>query len=110
MIFIASAWSPNMVVDDHLLVDFHKIDERTFRKYCEYAHSCMNKTSLANILGIKFNPEHVQLRAGDTLIAVHVKGGKILAYRDELPENVILEYYCYTVYSPNTHEIIEKEA
>ena len=109
MIFIASAWSPNMVVDDHCLLDFYQIDRATFKKLCPYAHSCMNKENLAKILRIKFNPEHVQLRAGDCLMVVHIKYGKLQPDAEELPRNVRLEYYCYNVYSPSTHVIVEKE-
>ena len=109
MIFISSSWSPNMVVGDHYIVDFHKIDEELFKKYSEYAHSCMNKVNLAKILNIKYNPEHVQLRSGDALIVVHIKGGKLSPHDDELPDDIVLEYYCYNVYSSTTHVIIEKD-
>ena len=109
MIFISNGWSPNMRVEDHCLLDFHKIDEATFNRYCKVARSCMNKANLAMILDIEYNPEHVQLRPGDALIAIHIKGGKLAPSDTELPENVYLEYYCYNVYSANTHVIIEKE-
>ena len=108
MIFISSAWSPNVAVDDHLILDFRKISEEKFREYSEYAHSCMNKRNLAKILDLKYNPEHVQLRPGDSLIAVHIKGGRLQNHDEELPRNVFLEYYCYTVFSPETHVINEK--
>jgi len=109
MIFIASTWSERMFASDHLLFSLDEIDEELFDKYKEYAHSCINLPNLAKILGIKYNPEHVQLRAGDCLIKVLIKGGKLHPYDEELPEDVVLEYYCYKVYSPETHVIIEKE-
>ena len=109
MIFISTSWSENMLLDDHYIFDFHEIDEKMFKKLSTDAHSCINKPNLAKILGIRYNPEHVQLRPGDSLLKVQIKGGKLSPYDDKLPENVVLEYYCYTVYSPNTHSIIEKE-
>lgn len=93
---------------DHLLVDIHQIDETLFKKYAEIAHSCIDKPQLAKILGVEYNPEHVQLRPGDSLIKVLIKGGKLSPYDDKLPENVFLEYYCYTVFDSNTHVINEK--
>jgi len=109
MIFIALAWSPNMVIDRHYLLDYHEIDQKLFHGLAEYAHSCMNKANLAKILGIKYNPEHVQLRPGDTLLTVNIKGGRLADDAEELPENVMLEFYCYNVYSAETHVIMEKE-
>lgn len=109
MIFIASSWSEKMLLSDHLIFKLDKISEETFRKYSKYATSCMNLPHLARILNIKYNPEHVQLRAGDCLIKVLIKGGKLHPYDDELPENVVLEYYCYRVFDPNTHVIVDKE-
>lgn len=108
MIFIATSWSENMLVGNHTLVSLHKIDEDLFKKLAVDAHSCIDKPNLAKILGIEFNPEHVQLRPGDALLKVLIKGGKLSPYDDKLPENVFLEYYCYNVYSPSTHVIIEK--
>lgn len=110
MIFIAAQWSEKMLVSDHLLFSLDRIDEETFNKYKEYSHSCINMYNLAKILDVKFNPEHVQLRAGDCLIRVQIKGGIIRPDDETLPNGVVLEYYCYKVYSPETHVIIEKEA
>ena len=98
-----------MVVGDHHIIDIKQISKEMFNKYSHYAHSCMNKANLAKILGIEYNPEHVQLRSGDSLITVQIKGGKLSPYDEELPEDVVLEYYCYNVYSPETHSIIENE-
>ena len=108
MIFIASAWSPKMIVGDHYLLDLHRIDRKLFDSLREYSHSCMNKSNLAKILDIEYSPEHVQLRAGDTLIEVNIRGGKLPEDAEELPRNVVLEFYCYTVYDARTHEITEK--
>ena len=108
MIFITTGWSENMLIEDHYIFDFHEIDEEMFRKLSNDAHSCINKPNLAQILGVKFNPEHVQLRPGDSLLKVQIKGGKLSPYDEELPDNVVLEFYCYTVFDPNTHVIIEK--
>ena len=109
MIFIATSWSETMLVGNHTIADVHKIDEDLFKKLAYDAHSCIDKESLANILGVEYNPEHVQLRPGDSLLKVLIKGGKLSPWDDELPENVFLEYYCYTVFSPETHVIVEKE-
>lgn len=109
MIFIARSWSPNMTIEDNLILDYHRIDEKTFKDYSAYAHSCLDKQNLARILNVEYNPEHVQLRSGDVLLAVHVKGGKLLPHMDELPADVIVEYYCYKVYSKETHVILEKQ-
>lgn len=109
MIFISSSWSENMLVGSYYIVDIHQIDEDLFKKLSVDAHSCIDKQNLAEILGIEYNPEHVQLRPGDSLLKVQIKGGKLSPYDDTLPSNVFLEYYCYTVYSPSTHEIVEKE-
>ena len=109
MIFITQKWSEKMLVSDHLLFSLDRIDEETFNKIKEYSHSCINMPNLAKILDVKYNPEHVQLRAGDCLIKVQIKGGILQPYDEELPEDVVLEYYCYKVYSPETHVIIEKE-
>lgn len=109
MIFITNYWSEQMLVSDHLIFSLDKISEDTFKKYSEYATSCMKLPTLARILGINYNPEHVQLRAGDCLIKVLIKGGKLHPYDEKLPENVVLEYYCYRVFDPNTHVIVDKE-
>ncbi|MBQ2832413.1 hypothetical protein [Methanobrevibacter sp.] len=108
MIFISSSWSENMFMPDHLLVDIHQIDEEQFKKYAEVAHSCIDKPNLSKIIGVDYNPEHVQLRPGDSLLKVLIKGGRLSPLDDELPEDVFLEYYCYTVFDPNTHVINEK--
>ena len=110
MIFIASSWSENMLVSDHLIFSLDKISEDVFKKYSQYAYSCMNMANLARILNIEYNPEHVQLRAGDCLIKVQIKGGKLRPYDEELPDDVVLEYYCYKVYNQSTHVITEKES
>lgn len=109
MIFITTQWSEKMFVSDHLLFSLDRIDEETFTKYKEYSHSCINLPNLAKILGLKYNPEHVQLRPGDALIKVQIKGGILQPYDEELPEDVVLEYYCYKVYSAETHVIKENE-
>lgn len=108
MIFISTSWSETMLVGN-TLVDLHQINEDLFKKLAVNAHSCIDKKNLAKILGVEFNPEHIQLRPGDALLKVLIKGGKLSPYDDELPENVFLEFYCYTVFDPNTHVIIEKE-
>lgn len=99
-----------MVVGGHHIIDMKELSKDMFDKYSHYAHSCMNKPNLAMILGIEYNPEPVKLRAGDALITVQIKGGKLSPYDKELPEDVVLEFYCYNVYSPSTHVIIEKES
>ena len=109
MIFISSSWSETMLVGKHTIADLHKIDEDLFKKLAVNAHSCIDKKNLARILGVKFNPEHVQLRPGDALLKVLIKGGKLSPFDSELPDDVVLEFYCYSVYSPNTHVIVEKE-
>lgn len=108
MIFISNSWSENMLVSDHLIFSLDRISEEVFHQYKEYAHSCMNHINLARILEVKYNPEHVQLREGDCLIKVQIKGGKLHDHDEEPPEDVVLEYYCYKVYSPSTHVIQEK--
>ena len=108
MIFISSSWSETMLVGNNTIANIHKIDEDLFKKLAVNAHSCIDKRNLANILGVEFNPEHVQLRPGDALLKVLIKGGKLSPYDEELPNNVFLEFYCYTVFDPNTHVIMEK--
>lgn len=108
MIFIATSWSETMFVSNHILTDLKEIDEDLFKKLAVNAYSCIDKKNLAKILGVKFNPEHVQLRPGDTLLKVVIRGGKLSPYDEELPENVFLEFYCYTVFDANTHVITEK--
>lgn len=93
---------------EHYIFDLHQINEELFRKLAKDAHSCINNPHLAKILDVDYNPEPIQLRPGDSVIKVLIKGGKLLPYNDELPENVVLEFYCYSVYSPSTHVIIEK--
>lgn len=110
MIFISSSWSERMLVGNHYLVDFHEITEDMFQKLKVDAHSCIDKPALAKILNVDYNPEHVQLRPGDILLKVQIKGGRLSPYDEELPDDVFLEYYCYNVYSPSTHVIIEKES
>lgn len=109
MIFIARSWSETMLVSDHLIFSLDKISEESFNRYARYGQSCIDMPNLARILGIEYNPEHVQLRAGDCLIKVRIKGGKLHPYDNELPDDVVLEYYCYKVFDPNTHVITEKE-
>lgn len=109
MIFIATSWSETMLIGKHTLADLHEIDEDLFKKLAVNAYSCIDKKNLARILGVKFNPEHVQLRPGDSLLKVVIRGGKLSPYDEELPEDVYLEFYCYTVFDSNTHVIVEKE-
>lgn len=108
MIFITSSWSETMLMGSNTLVDLRKIDEELFKKLAPTAYSCIDKKNLAKILGVNFNPEPVQLRPGDSLLKVLIKGGKLPPYAEELPENVFLEFYCYTVFDQNTHVITEK--
>jgi hypothetical protein len=98
-----------MLVGKHTIADIHQIDEDLFKKLAHNAHSCIDKENLAKILGVEYNPEHVQLRPGDALLKVLIKGGKLSPFDDELPDNVFLEFYCYNVYSSSTHVITEKE-
>lgn len=109
LIFIATSWSETMLVGNHTIADVHKIDEDLFKKLAVNAHSCIDKKNLAKILNVEFNPEHVQLRPGDSLLKVLIKGGKLSPYDEKLPENVFLEFYCYTVFDSNTHVIVNKE-
>lgn len=108
MIFISTYWSETMLVGDHTLAEIHQIDASIFQKLAVGAESCIDMPNLARILGVKFNPSHIQLRPGDSLLKVAIKGGKLSHHDNELPENVYLEYYCYTIYSPNTHVIEER--
>ena len=89
MIFISTIWSETMLVGEHTLVDLHQIDEEVFKKLAVDAHSCINKPNLAKILGVEFNFEHVQLRPGDALLKVVIKGGKLQPFDEELPENYL---------------------
>lgn len=107
MIFISTYWSETMLVGDHTLAEIHQIDESTFKKLAAYAESCIDMQNLAMILGVDFGLSHIQLRPGDSLLKVAIRGGKLSPNDQKLPENVYLEYYCYTIYSPDTH-IIEK--
>ena len=109
MIFISSSWSETMLVGKHTIADIHQIDGDLFKKLAHNAHSCIDKENLAKILGVEYNPEHVQLRPGDALLKVLIKGGKLSPFDDELPDDVFLEFYCYNVYSSSTHVITEKE-
>ena len=109
MIFISSSWSETMLVGKHTIADIHQIDEDLFKKLAITAHSCIDKENLANILGVEYNPEHVQLRPGDALLKVLIKGGKLSPFDNELRDDAFLEFYCYNVYSPATHVIVEKE-
>lgn len=109
MIFIATSWSETMLVGKHTIVDIHQIDEELFKKLAVNAHSCIDMKNLAEILDVNFNPEHIQLRPGDSLLKVLIKGGKLYPYDTELPEKVFLEFYCYTVFDSNTHVITDNE-
>ena len=109
MKFITSSWSPNMLAMPHWLFDCHKITEKEFVMWSMDAYSCINKKNLANILEVPYNPKPVQLRPGDVLLVAHLKGGRLPDHAESLDDDVILEYYCYRVFDPNTHVIIDKE-
>ena len=109
MIFISTNWSEKMLVGTSHIVKLHQINRDQFERLAADAHSCIDKPNLAEILGVNYNPEHVQLRPGDALLKVLIKGGKLSPFDSELPDDVVLEFYCYSVYSPNTHVIVEKE-
>ena len=98
-----------MLAMSHWLFDCHKISEKEFQMWSFDAYSCINKKNLATILNVAYNPEPVQLRPGDILLVAHLKGGRLPDHANELNEKVILEYYCYRVFDPNTHVIYEKE-
>ena len=100
-----------MLAMPHWLFDCHKISKKEFLMWSFDAYSCINKKNLANILNVAYNPEPVQLRPGDILLVAHLKGGRLPDHANEIDDNgnVILEYYCYRVFDPNTHVIANKE-
>lgn len=110
MKFISTSWSPNMVTVGDALLDFHELSKEEFQAYAYGAYSCLNQRNLAEIFGLDYNPEHVQLRYGDILLVIHLKGGKLSPDANKIPEHVIVEYYCYRVLKKdNAHVVNEKE-
>ena len=109
MKFIGTSWSPNMMTVDEWDLHCHKLTEEEFNVLCYDAHSCINQESLANILGVKYNPEHISLRPNDVLLVAHLKGkGRLNPEDDELPEGKVLEFYCYQVMESDA-PLIRKE-
>ena len=81
----------------------HKLTEEEFKALAYDAHSCINQQNLANILGVEYNPEHISLRLNDVLLVAHLKGkGRLHPYSDELPSDMLLEFYCYQVMETST--------
>ena len=112
MKFIATSWSPNMIRNmiPHKEWDMrcHELTEEEFFFLSKGALSCLNHRGLAKILGLNFNPKHVSLSIGDTLLVTHLRGGHLPEYAEELTEEVTLEFYCYQIMESAAPLIREK--
>ena len=67
------------------------IDEFEALKYGAVSHVA-NQT-LADILGVRYNPNPVYLREGDCVLVAQLVGGKLPAGVEELPHNVGIKFY-----------------
>lgn len=112
MKFIGTSWSPNMIRNmiPHKEWDMrcHELTEDEFYFLSNDAFSCINHRGLAKILNVAYNPEHISLNIGDTLLVAHLKGGRLPEDAEELNENVILEFYCYQIVESSAPLIREK--
>ena len=110
MKFIGTSWSPNMVSIKDWDMRCHQLTEEEFKFLCYDAHSCINQENLAMILGVDYNPEHISLRPNDVLLVAHLKGKMRLADDvEELPQGIVLEFYCYQILESETPLIREEE-
>ena len=97
MKFIGTSWSPNMVSFSQWDMSCHKLSEEEFKFLSYDGFSCIGHRGLANILNVAYNPEPINLRPGDVLLVAHLKGGRLPDHADEIPSNVVLEFYCYQI-------------
>lgn len=83
------------------------IDEFEALKYGAISH--VGNETLANILGVKYNPNPVYLREGDCILVAHLVGGKLPHGAEELPDNVGLKFYLVEIKECNAPLLREEE-
>lgn len=109
MKFISNSWSPNMFSLHEWDMKCHELSEEEFKVLSYDAFSHMGNKSLAKILGVAYNPSPFTLRPGDVLLVAHLKGGRLPENAETIPENVVLEFYCYQILESETPLIREEE-
>ncbi|WP_296789508.1 hypothetical protein [uncultured Methanobrevibacter sp.] len=109
MKFISNSDSPNMFPFKDWDMKCHQLTEDEFQFLSEDAFSHMKNKSLAKILGIAYNPSPFTLRPGDILFIVHLTGGRLPENAETIPEDVVLEFYCYRIMESETPLIREEE-
>lgn len=97
MKYVCIGQSPNMFNMPKWGMDCHELTQNEFTALAKDAYSCINHKGLAHVLGLKFNPGHANLRPGDVLLSIHLKGGFFPPEAMEKPDDVILEFYCYQI-------------
>ena len=102
MKFIANAFSLQMLTNPNGCVRYNEISKERFDYLSHDAISYVGHEDLANILGVTFNRESLKLRQGDTLLVAQVTGGRLPIGATELPQGVVLRYYCVQVTESNT--------
>ena len=83
------------------------VDEFEALKYGATSH-VGNKT-LADILGVKCNPNPVYLREGDCILVAQLVGGKLPVGAEELPDNVGIKFFLVEIKECLTPLLREEE-
>ena len=97
MKFITNSFSLFMQTLDDMDYSCHKISLDEFEALKYGAESHINNQSLANILGVRFNPTPLFVREDDCIVVALLTGGKLPAGVDELPEDVGISFYLVEV-------------
>lgn len=109
MKFISNSLSPNMFSLHEWGMDCHKLTEEEFKVLSYDGFSHIGNKSLAKILGVAYNPSPFTLRPGDVLLHAHLKGGRLPENAEYIPEDVVLEFYCYQILESETPLVREEE-
>lgn len=91
MIYIANAFSTQMLPNKNMIVYFEEISADEFFNCAEKGYSCMGNKNLAKLLGLEYNKEPIHLQKDDIVLLAQLYGGK-LENCNKLPENVEIKF------------------
>jgi len=91
MIYVSNAFSLNMI-EYNLDMKVWHLSERPSDKVLASAKSVVGHQQIADIIGVPFNRETVELKGGDLLLVAQYKGPRLPEGATELPEGAAIKW------------------
>ena len=108
MKFIANSFSLQMTAVNSGIMQWNEISKEKFDSLSQDAISYIGHEDLANILGVEYRRESLKLRQGDVLLVAQVTGGRLPEGAPELPENIVIRYFCVQIVETG-NKLLENE-